>query len=273
MSRMWVSLAGTAPVAIRMPRIPSLITVPTTCAAATSTAVRQAPNRQPTVPSPTSDRTSQPRTSPSVNNAETTSVEIGWSVALCRLVLAQSSHRSRVGRGWVCSRAVPMASASVYPTATPKRSTAARLAERTGPEDRRAQGLDALAKLPVSSDHDPGPVALPAHQVDDRVVPGPGRGDHLYPVDARHPAGGALDDHDDLHGRRDPGHAVCRHPGQPGARPRGRAGPAPPPAVRNRSDHVGRVDDQQRGHARPPAAGRERRRAPAGSVTRARLPG
>src|SRR3989440_2385725 len=114
--------AGSAPVATRYARMPSLNTVPRTCAAATMTNPRQAPKATPTVPSPTSASSTHQPTVPAVRNAETTSAPIGWSGALARLVLAQSSQRARTGAGWACRATVPRTRPAAYPRASPYRS-------------------------------------------------------------------------------------------------------------------------------------------------------
>src|SRR6266545_4642502 len=245
-SRMCSALAGTAPVAIRMARIPSLITVPRTCAVPTSARVRQAPSRHPTLARPMRDSPSQPATSPSVSSAETTSVDSGWSVALARLVLAQSSQRSPTRRG--------------YRTAAARRGTPWRRLPHGGrAEDRGTQPLDPFAQGPVGRDHDPGPARrLPADEVDDRVVTRPGRGHDPYPLDAGHVAGLALDDQHHLDGRGQAGHALAGERRQPVAQPCGGRGAVPPPAVGYRTHDVGRVDYQQRWiiHAVTPCGGR-----------------
>src|SRR5947207_6043424 len=92
MSRICRSVTGAVPVWMRYARMPSLTTVPTTCAVATNTAVRQAPSTQPVAPSPTSARTIHPIGGSSVTNADTTIAPTGWSPRLARLVLAQSSQ-------------------------------------------------------------------------------------------------------------------------------------------------------------------------------------
>jgi hypothetical protein len=119
----------------------------------------------------------------------------------------------------------------------------------------RAQRGDPLAQLPVGGHHravPPGPP--PPDHLDDRVVAGARRGHHPYRRDARHPAGGALHDEDDLDGRRQTRgsrHPGRRHAGQLVTQAGGRPGAVPPPAVRAGADHVGRIDHEQGrfGHA------------------------